>query len=60
MQKERKEGIDSPYRNRSVEENLVLFEDMRKGKYGEGEAVLRVKGDMKHENMSKLLWFADC
>lgn len=47
----RKDGIESPYRNRSVEENLKLFADMRKGKYGEGEATLRMKIDMKHANL---------
>ena len=42
--------ICSPYRNRTVEENLKLFEDMRLGKYAEGEAILRMKGDMNHPN----------
>jgi glutaminyl-tRNA synthetase len=40
----------SPYRSRSVEENLKLFEDMRKGKYAEGEATLRMKIDITHKN----------
>ena len=44
-------GEDSPYRNRSVEENLRLFKDMKKGKYGEGEHVLRAKIDMASPNM---------
>jgi len=45
-------GINSPYRNRSVEENLELFENMRKGMYKEGEKVLRAKIDMSHPNMN--------
>jgi glutaminyl-tRNA synthetase len=44
-------GTDSPYRNRSVEENLALFQDMRAGKYKDGEKVLRAKVDMAHTNM---------
>lgn len=44
-------GTDSPYRNRSVEENLQLFEEMRAGKYGDGAKVLRAKVDMQHPNM---------
>ena len=44
-------GTDSPYRNRSVEENLELFRGMRDGKYAEGEKVLRAKIDMAHPNM---------
>ena len=36
-------GIESPYRNRSVEENLQLFEEMKNGKYADGEKVLRAK-----------------
>lgn len=51
ISRDRKEGIESPYRNRSVEENVRLFEDMRKGKYGEGEATLRMKVDMKSANL---------
>eukprot|EP00301_Raphidiophrys_heterophryoidea_P019991 c4796_g1_i1.p1 GENE.c4796_g1_i1~~c4796_g1_i1.p1 ORF type:complete len:693 (+),score=183.51 c4796_g1_i1:88-2079(+) len=42
----------SPYRNRSVEENLKLFEDMKKGKYEEGGASLRMKMDMESENFN--------
>ena len=41
---------ESPWRNRSVEENLRLFEDMRKGKFTEGEATLRMKIDMRNPN----------
>lgn len=44
-------GIDSPFRNRSVEENLQLFRDMRAGKYRDGEKVLRAKVDMSAANM---------
>lgn len=44
-------GTDSPYRNRSVEENLKMFADMRAGKYRDGEKVLRAKVDMAHPNM---------
>jgi len=50
MKQGRELMTDSPYRNRSVEENLQLFDDMRKGKFEEGKAVLRMKGDMKHPN----------
>ncbi len=44
-------GVNSPYRDRSVEENLKLFREMREGKYKEGEKVLRAKIDMAHPNM---------
>ncbi len=44
-------GKDSPFRNRSVEENLQLFADMKAGKYKDGEKVLRAKIDMAHVNM---------
>ena len=44
-------GTNSPYRDRSVEENLALFEDMKAGKYGDGEKVLRAKIDMAHPNI---------
>ena len=44
-------GTDSPCRNRTVEENLLLFREMRVGKYGEGEKVLRAKVDMGAPNM---------
>lgn len=44
-------GVDSPYRNRSVEENLELFKNMKEGKYADGEKVLRAKIDMAHPNM---------
>jgi len=45
-------GKESPYRNRSVEENLKLFEEMRDGKYEEGEKTLRVKIDMSSSNLN--------
>lgn len=44
-------GVESPWRNRSIEENLRLFEEMREGKYAEGDKVLRAKIDMAHPNM---------
>ena len=44
-------GKDSPYRNRSVEENLDLFERMRKGEFPDGSKTLRAKIDMAHPNM---------
>ena len=45
-------GKESPYRNRSVEENLELFENMRAGKYQDGEKVLRAKIDMASPNIN--------
>ena len=45
-------GRDSPYRNRSTEENLQIFHDMRDGKYPEGERVLRAKIDMGSGNIN--------
>ncbi|RMF58412.1 MAG: glutamine--tRNA ligase/YqeY domain fusion protein [Calditrichaeota bacterium] len=45
-------GKESPYRNRSVEENLELFERMRKGEFKEGEKVLRAKIDMASPNIN--------
>ncbi|MFT6291127.1 MAG: glutaminyl-tRNA synthetase [Ilumatobacter sp.] len=44
-------GVESPHRNRSVEENLDLFERMRAGEFADGARVLRAKVDMQHENM---------
>jgi glutaminyl-tRNA synthetase len=44
-------GKDSPSRNRSIEENLRLFSEMKGGKYKDGEKVLRAKIDMAHPNM---------
>lgn len=45
-------GRESPYRNRSVDENLRLFREMREGKYGDGEKVLRAKIDMASPNIN--------
>jgi len=44
-------GTPSPYRSRSVEENLQLFREMREGKYKDGEKVLRAKIDLDSPNM---------
>ncbi len=46
-----KPGTPSPWRDRSVEENLKLFREMKEGKWAEGEKVLRAKIDMAHPNM---------
>ncbi|MGL4546990.1 glutamine--tRNA ligase/YqeY domain fusion protein [Eubacterium aggregans] len=45
-------GVESPYRNRSVEENHALFEAMKKGEVSEGQKVLRAKIDMASPNMN--------
>lgn len=45
-------GQESPFRNRSVEENLDLFERMRKGEFKDGEKVLRAKIDMSSPNLN--------
>ena len=45
-------GKESPYRNRSVKENLKLFEEMKEGKYEDGEKVLRAKIDMESPNIN--------
>jgi len=47
-----KPGKDSPYRNRSVEENLDLFERMRTGEFPDGSRTLRAKIDMAHPNLN--------
>ncbi|MFI1744728.1 glutamine--tRNA ligase/YqeY domain fusion protein [Thalassobellus sediminis] len=44
-------GVDGPYRNRTVAENLDLFERMKAGEFEEGEHILRAKIDMQHVNM---------
>lgn len=44
-------GTNSPYRDRSIAENLQLFEEMKAGKYKDGEKVLRAKIDMAHPNL---------
>ena len=46
-----KPGVDSEWRDRSVEENLDLFRRMRAGEFAEGSRVLRARIDMQHENM---------
>ena len=45
-------GTESPYRNRSMEENLALFREMRDGKYADGSKCLRAKIDMASPNMN--------
>lgn len=45
-------GKNSPYRDRSIEENLQLFEDMKNGKYPDGSKVLRAKIDMSSPNIN--------
>ncbi|WP_400162185.1 glutamine--tRNA ligase/YqeY domain fusion protein [Brevibacillus sp. TJ4] len=45
-------GVESPYRNRTAEENLDLFERMRKGEFKDGEKVLRAKIDMSSPNFN--------
>ena len=45
-------GINSPYRDRSVQENLTLFKDMKDGKFPDGTHVLRLKIDMKNSNIN--------
>jgi len=44
-------GVDGLYRNRSIEENLDLFDRMKNGEFDEGEHILRAKIDMQHVNM---------
>ncbi len=44
-------GTNSPFRDRTVEENLDLFDRMKKGEFKEGEHILRAKIDMTHTNM---------
>jgi glutaminyl-tRNA synthetase len=46
------DGKESPYRNRTVEENLLLFQQMKQGIYKDGEKVLRAKIDMSHPNIN--------
>ena len=48
-------GIESPYRNRTIEENLQLFRGMRDGEFADGDKVLRAKIDMQADNM----WLRD-
>lgn len=44
-------GVESPFRNRTVTENLTLFRAMRAGEFDEGARVLRARIDMQHDNM---------
>ena len=46
-----KPGVNGPFRDRTVEENLDLFNKMKQGEFKEGEHILRAKIDMKHVNM---------
>ena len=45
-------GVDSPYRDRLVEENIDLFRRMKEGEFGDGEKVLRARIDMAHPNLN--------
>ena len=45
-------GQESPFRNRSIEENILLFEQMKNGDYKDGSRTLRAKIDMAHSNMN--------
>ena len=45
-------GVESPYRNRSVNENLELFQEMKNGTFKNGEKTLRAKIDMSHPNLN--------
>ena len=45
-------GKESPFRNRSIDENLKLFQDMKDGKFKNGEKTLRAKIDMSHSNLN--------
>jgi len=45
-------GVDSPYRSRSIDENLDLFNRMRSGDFADGEKTLRAKIDMSHPNIN--------
>ena len=53
----REKKVNSPWRDRPIEESLKLFEDMRRGLIAEGAATLRMKQDMQNENknMSDLI-----
>lgn len=50
IKESREKKVGSPFRNRPMEESLKLFEDMRKGKFEEGKATLRMKGDLNSPN----------
>lgn len=46
----RRNGIECPHRNQTIDENKIFWDDMKKGKFKEGEVVLRLKIDMQHKN----------
>lgn len=48
----KKPGVESPFRNRSIEENMDLFERMRQGEFADGSRSLRAKIDMAHPNLN--------
>lgn len=50
MQKQRYDSVESPYRNRPINDSLKLFNEMKEGKHAEGSITLRLKGDMKSNN----------
>ncbi|KAL9266505.1 Glutamine--tRNA ligase, cytoplasmic-like protein [Drosera capensis] len=52
IKESREKNEDSPWRDRPIEESLKLFEDMRRGCIGEGEATLRMKQDMRSDNFN--------
>jgi len=52
MSQDRADGVNSPFRERSIEENLKLFNDMKIGVFAEGEAMLRLKIDMQNPNFT--------
>ena len=56
MRANRKAKIESKWRNRPIEESLSLFHDMRCGKFAEGKATLRMKGDMQNDNPSSIFY----
>lgn len=50
IKEDRLNRVESPFRNRPIEESLQMFRDMSKGKYAEKECVVRMKGDMQSDN----------
>ncbi len=58
MQKYRKEGTASKYRNQTPEENMALWNQMKNGDLEEGEAVLKIKTDLDHKNPAVRDWVA--
>ena len=55
MARDRRAKVNSPWRDRPIEENLRLFKDMRQGKFEEGKATLRMRADMQSDNPSLFL-----